>query len=52
MCHGATGEGDGQVLGRMIVDYGYQTTDAPLLNPNLTSEAAKGAWIETVCGAW
>ena len=42
MCHGATGQGDGQVLGRMIVDYGYQATDAPLLNPNLTSEAAKG----------
>ena len=42
MCHGVTGEGDGQVLGRMIVDYGYQTTDAALLNPNLTSEAAKG----------
>ena len=41
MCHGVTGEGDGQVLGRMIVDYGYQTTDAALLNPNLTSEAAK-----------
>lgn len=41
MCHGATGQGDGQVLGRMIVDYGYQTTDAALLNPNLTSEAAK-----------
>ena len=41
MCHGTTGQGDGQVLGRMIVDYGYQTTDAPLLNPNLTSEAAK-----------
>ena len=42
MCHGVTGEGDGQVLGRMVVDYGYQTTDAALLNPNLTSEAAKG----------
>ena len=42
MCHGVTGEGDGQVLGRMIVDYGYVTTDAPLLNPNLKSEAAKG----------
>ena len=42
MCHGVTGEGDGQVLGRMIVDYGYQTTDAALLNPNLKSEAAKG----------
>ena len=41
MCHGATGQGDGQVLGRMVVDYGYITTDAPLLNPNLTSEAAK-----------
>ena len=42
MCHGVTGEGDGQVLGRMIVDYGYQATDAPLLNPNLKSEAARG----------
>ena len=42
MCHGVTGQGDGQVLGRMIVDYGYQATDAPLLNPNLTSEAATG----------
>ena len=42
MCHGVTGEGDGQVLGRMIVDYGYQTTDAALLNPNLKSEAARG----------
>ena len=42
MCHGATGQGDGQVLGRMIVDYGYVTTDAPLLNPNLASEAARG----------
>lgn len=42
MCHGVTGQGDGQVLGRMIVDYGYQATDAPLLNPNLKSEAAKG----------
>ncbi len=42
MCHGVTGQGDGQVLGRMIVDYGYQATDAPLLNPNLTSEAARG----------
>ena len=41
MCHGVTGEGDGQVLGRMVVDYGYITTDAPNLNPNLTSEAAK-----------
>ena len=41
MCHGATGQGDGQVLGRMVVDYGYQTTDAALLNPDLTSEAAK-----------
>ncbi len=41
MCHGATGQGDGQVLARMVVDYGYQTTDAALLNPNLTSEAAK-----------
>ena len=41
MCHGATGQGDGQVLGRMIVDYGYQATDAALLNPNLTSEAAR-----------
>ena len=42
MCHGVNGEGDGQVLGRMIVDYGYATTDAALLNPNLKSEAARG----------
>ena len=41
MCHGATGMGDGPVLARAIVDYGYQTTDAALLNPNLTSDAAK-----------
>ena len=41
MCHGVTGQGDGQVLGRMIVDYGYVATDAPNLNPNLTSEAAR-----------
>lgn len=41
MCHGATGTGDGPVLARAIVDYGYQTTDAALLNPNLASDAAK-----------
>ena len=41
MCHGVTGQGDGPVLARIIVDYGYQTTDAALLNPNLTSEAAR-----------
>ncbi len=41
MCHGPTGQGDGQVLARMAVDYGYQTTDAPNLNPILTSEAAR-----------
>ena len=40
MCHGVTGQGDGPVLARMIVDYGYQATDAPLLNPVLTSEVA------------
>ena len=42
MCHGDTGQGDGPVLARMIVHYGYQTTDAPLLNPVLTSDAAMG----------
>ena len=41
MCHGVEGRGDGPVLGRMIVDYGYQATDAALLNPDLTSEAAR-----------
>lgn len=41
MCHGVAGTGDGPVLARAIVDYGYQTTDAALLNPNLTSAAAK-----------
>ena len=41
MCHGTEGRGDGPVLGRMIVDYGYQATDAALLNPDLTSEAAR-----------
>jgi mono/diheme cytochrome c family protein len=40
MCHGPSGQGDGPVLARMAVDYGYITTDAPLLNPILTSEAA------------
>ena len=42
MCHGAEGQGNGPVLARMGVEYGYVTTDAPLLNPNLTSEAATG----------
>lgn len=41
MCHGAKGLGDGPVLARMLVDYGYQTIDLPIQNPNLTSEAAK-----------
>lgn len=40
MCHGAEGLGNGPVLARMIVDYGYQTVDLPIQNPNLTSEAA------------
>ena len=51
MCHGVTGQGDGQVLGRMIVDYGYQTTDAALLNPNLQSEAAKSLDRDGLRGA-
>ena len=51
MCHGTTGQGDGQVLGRMIVDYGYQTTDAALLNPNLQSEAAKSLDRDGLRGA-
>ena len=42
MCHGAAGQGDGPVLARMAVDYGYRTTDAPLLNPILTSPVATG----------
>ena len=41
MCHGAEGLGDGPVLARILVDYNYQATDAALLNPNLTSDAAK-----------
>ena len=41
MCHGAEGLGNGPVLARMLVDYGYQTVDLPIQNPNLTSEAAK-----------
>ena len=51
MCHGATGQGDGPVLARIIVDYGYQTTDAALLNPNLTSEAAKSLDRDGLRGA-
>ena len=51
MCHGVTGEGDGPVLARIIVDYGYQTTDAALLNPNLTSEAAKSVDRDGLRGA-
>ena len=42
MCHGPDGLGDGPVLGRMLVDYGYQTLDLPTQNPNLKSEAALG----------
>ena len=41
MCHGAEGLGNGPVLARMIVDYGYQPLDLALQNPNLTSEAAR-----------
>ena len=41
MCHGPQGLGNGPVLARMVVDYGYQTVDLPIQNPNLTSEAAK-----------
>ena len=41
MCHGAEGLGNGPVLARMQVDYGYQTVDLPIQNPNLTSEAAR-----------
>lgn len=51
MCHGAAGRGDGPVLARAIVDYGYQTTDAALLNPNLTSEAAKSVDRDGLRGA-
>ena len=41
MCHGAEGLGNGPVLARMIVDYGYQPLDLATQNPNLTSEAAR-----------
>ena len=42
MCHGATGQGNGQVLGRMIVDYSYgPIEDLAFFNPDLTSEAAR-----------
>ena len=51
MCHGVGGTGDGPVLARAIVDYGYQTTDAALLNPNLTSEAAKSVDRDGLRGA-
>lgn len=50
MCHGAQGLGDGPVLARMAVVYGYQTTDAALLNPNLTSDAAKSLDREALRG--
>lgn len=51
MCHGATGQGDGPVLARIIVDYGYRTTDAALLNPDLTSAAARSLDREGLRGA-
>ncbi len=51
MCHGETGRGDGPVLARIAVDYGYQTTDAALLNPDLTSEAARSVGRDGLKGA-
>ena len=51
MCHGVTGMGDGPVLARAIVDYGYQTTDVALFNPNLTSAAAKSLDRDGLRGA-
>ena len=51
MCHGTEGRGDGPVLARAIVDYGYQTTDAALLNPDLTSEAARSVDRDGLRGA-
>ena len=50
MCHGITGQGDGPVLARMVLDYGYVATDAPLLNPELTSEAATNLTREQMKG--
>ena len=63
MCHGAQGLGDGPVLARMLVDYGYgskgtQNQDLAFFNPNLTSDVAKSigrdgmrSWILSGSGA-
>jgi mono/diheme cytochrome c family protein len=46
MCHGASGNGDGPVLQRMINVYGYQ----PALPPDLTSPPATALGVAGVQG--
>jgi len=46
MCHGETGQGDGEVLQRMIDVYGY----TPVVTPNLTADPVRSMGALGVAG--